>query len=57
MHNMVLSLERKERECLLIRHQLDDLRNSRSWKITVSRAFGGFCGVDLSWIEYSLLFR
>ena len=43
MHNMVLSLERKERECLLIRHQLDDLRNSRSWKITAPlRAFGGF---------------
>ena len=41
--NLALSLEQRERDCALLKHQLSDLQNSHSWKITAPlRALGNF---------------
>ena len=43
MRNVSSTLEQRERDCVSLRHQLRDLRNSLSWKITSPlRAFGDF---------------
>ena len=43
VRNVALSLEQRERDCASFLHQLKDLRNSRSWRITAPlRALSGF---------------
>ena len=43
MRNAGSSLEQRDRDCELLQYQLNDLRNSRSWKITAPlRAIGDF---------------
>ena len=43
MRNACSSLEQRDQDCELLQYQLNDLRNSRSWKITAPlRAIGNF---------------
>ena len=43
MRNAGASLEQRDRDCELLQYQLNDLRNSRSWKITAPlRAIADF---------------
>ena len=43
IRNVSSSLERRERDCAALQYQLEDIKNSHSWKITAPlRVLSGF---------------